>query len=178
MTRSLLYSLIISAPATLAVGMSAGCNDYPTPPHPERKTTSTPIVDRFSEMESIHLELRAEDGELVCDGGETLARNIGKCFAGATREFKPLKWEVIGKLVVNADGQKHDWLILALSKNEAGLRLSVDEYWRGIDRQLLTRTAIDCTRTKTRSQGLRPKMNSRLLVPFDSRRNPVVASNR
>jgi hypothetical protein len=57
---------------------------------------------------------------------------MGRFLHNAFPEPDPLKWEVIANLNLSSAGKKTEWLVLYITAEELGIRVSKSEYYRGL----------------------------------------------
>jgi hypothetical protein len=119
------------APAVLTA-FCVGCGDAR-----DTQREADRFLGRFALVDSIEIETEDDRGIARHVLPESAWKSLNALLLPAIEDPQPLKYEVIGRMRVASGSSKHEWLFLAIGESEAGLRISINEYWRGIDRRKL-----------------------------------------
>jgi hypothetical protein len=102
------------------------------------------MLARFDDIQSIRIDAYMDERDRSCEVLNTNQFRVVEFLTKAVREDSPLKWDVIGTLQINADGELHKWSILNIGNDEIGVRISKTEYYRGMSLQELKKALDDC----------------------------------
>lgn len=139
--------LAIAAAAVIAAILGAiRQSNRPTPITTD--LTGKQALAQLSAADSIKIELHTPQGLEQLDVPSELKSKLTSWLTRAIRDRRPAKYEIGGKVTVNATINA-DWSLMNISDFELGIRIDAGNYWRGLSRQEFEKLLQDARQRKS-----------------------------
>ena len=107
---------------------------------------ATRLFHNFDKVESIQLTIGTTERDIKCTIPKELWSKFRSAFENAIPEPNPAKWAVHSTVNYRINGEDFEALLLYVKDNEGGLRVSIKEYWRNIDKDIIEEVVQECVK--------------------------------
>jgi hypothetical protein len=125
---------------TVVVGLACGCSQDATL---SRSNKGKQAIQQIQSADNVTLSAHIDGKDYACTLAPDAKKRLISWLGIAVRDKRPLKYEVTSSIAFSHS--KDDWLVLQINDKEAGLRIDIDNYWRGLDRDEFAQIVRDCT---------------------------------